>query len=167
MIGPSSLEDSTRVACGELFAEVAKGPNGVEAGFQAQALRYYEAVETPQDFGLQKHGQLLVEMDRPGEAEAVLLRISKPQPFTFYWLSKAQLGQGKHDEAMVTINQALDGLRSGQARFRPTFLAHRFEVRHALSDPAAREDLTEAHRLCEEPKYKAALERRLAEHSTD
>ena len=167
MIDPASLEDSTRAACGELFAEVAKGPDGVDAGFQTQALRYYRSVETPQDFGLQKHGQLLVEMDRPDEAEAILLRIRKPQPFAFYWLSKAQLAQGKHDEAMVAIDKALDGLPLGQARFRPTFLAHRFEVRRALSDPTAREDLTEAHRLCEDPKYRAALERRLAEHPAE
>jgi hypothetical protein len=121
-----------------------------------------EAVEARQEFGLQKHGQLLVEMGRPDESEVVLLRIGKPKPFAFYWL-KAQLAQGKHDAAMAAIDNALDGLVPGQARFQPTFLAHRFEVRCALSDPAARGDLTEAHRLCEDPKYKAALGRRLAD----
>lgn len=30
MIDPASLEDGTRTACGELFAEVAKGPDGVD-----------------------------------------------------------------------------------------------------------------------------------------
>ncbi len=163
VIDPASLEDRTRAACGELFGEIAKGPDGVDAEFQKRALRYYEAVETPQDFGLQKHGQLLVEMGRGEEAEAVLLRISRPQPFAFYWLSKAQLQQGKLDDAIVAIDKALNELKASQARFRAAFLAHRFDVRRELSDPAAREDLLEAHRLCEDPKYKVMLERRLAE----
>lgn len=164
MIDPASLEDSTRASCGETFAEVAKkGPNGVDAGFQAKALRYYEAVEAPQDFGLQKHGQLFVEMDRPNEAEAVLLRIAKPKPFALYWLSKAQLAQGKHDEAKAAVDRALDGLLHGQSRFRSTFLAHRYDVRLALDDLVARDDLVEAHRICEDTKYKVALEQRLAE----
>ncbi len=162
MDDPATLDDNTRAACDELFAEAAKRPEGFDAGAQARALGYYEAIEAPQDFALQKHGQLLFEMNRADEAEAVLLRITEPSPFAFYWLSKAQLAQGKHDDSLVAIGKGLNGLPSGQSRYQTTFLAQRFEIRRALGDPAAREDLEEAHRLCEDPRYKAALEKRLA-----
>lgn len=163
LIDPSLLEDSTSAACGEVFAEVAKGRGGIDQGFQAQALRYYEAVRAPSDYGLQKHGQLLIEMGRHADAEAVLARIAEPGPFAFYRLSQAQLPQGKRDEARDAIEKAIAGLAPDQAHFRTTFLVQRFEARRALSDPAAREDLEEAYRLCEPGRYKDALARRLAE----
>ncbi len=162
LIDPSLLEDATRAACGEVFAEVAKGPSGIDQEFQAQALRYYEAVEAPKDFGLQKHSQLLIEMGRHAEAEEVLRRIAEPSAFAFYRLSQAQLAQGKNDEALIAIDEAISRLTPGQGRFRSSFLAQRFETRVALGDASALEDLEEAHRICEEGKYRLMLQRRLA-----
>jgi hypothetical protein len=157
---PMALEDKVRAAAAELFAEVAKGPE-VDAGYQSQALSYYESIEAPDDFTLQKHGQLLVEMGRPGAAEAVLRRIDTPKAFSSYWLSKAQLGQNKDAEALASIDRALAGLSMGQRRYRSSFLAQRFEIRRALGDHAAREDLEAACRECEPGKYKVSLEQRL------
>lgn len=160
LIDPAMLEDRTRVACGEVFAEVGKGEDG--KAFQKQALRYYDSVEAPKDFGLQKHGQLLIEMERPADAEAVLLRIAAPGPFAFYRLSQAQLALGKAADALIAIDMALARLDSKQAHFRPSFLAQRHDARRALNDPCARDDLEEAHRLCEPGKYKDILGGRLA-----
>lgn len=160
LIDPLMLEDPTRAACGEVFAEVGKAPGG--AAFQKQALRYYEAVVAPKDFGLQKHGQLLIEMDRPADAEAVLLRIAEPGAFASYRLSQAQLALGKAAEALIAIDTALTRLDSKQAHFRPSFLAQRYDARRALNDSYARDDLEEAYRLCEPGKYKDILGGRLA-----
>lgn len=160
LIDPFMLDDRTRAACGEVFAEVGKAQGG--SAFQKQALRYYEAVEAPTDFGLQKHGQLLIEMNLPGDAEAVLLRIADPGAFALYRLSQAQLALHKAADALIAIDTALSRLDSKQAHFRSSFLAQRYEARRALNDPDARDDLEEAHRLCEPGKYKDILGGRLA-----
>lgn len=160
LLDPFMLDDRTRAACGEVFAEVGKAQDG--AAFQKQALRYYEAVEAPTDFGLQKHGQLLIEMNLPADAEAVLLRIAEPGAFALYRLSQAQLALHKASDALIAIDTALARLDSKQVHFRSSFLAQRYEARHALNDPGARDDLEEAHRLCEPGKYKDILGGRLA-----
>lgn len=160
LIDPAMLEDRTRAACGEVFAEVGKAENG--EAFQKQALLYYESVEAPTDFGLQKHVQLLIEMGRPADAEVVLLRIAAPGPFASYRLSQAQLALGKAADALIAIDTALAGLGNKEAHYRSSFHAQRFDARSTLGDPEARADLEEAHRLCEPGKYKDILAERLA-----
>jgi hypothetical protein len=131
---PEILDDATKVACGELLTQAGKLNGSTDASLQHKALQYFEAISNPTDFARQKHGQLLVEMDRAEEAVSVLQRIKDPKPFAYYWLSKAQLAIGDVEDARASIDEALSGLREQDGRYRSAFFAHRFDVRQRSGD---------------------------------
>lgn len=161
---PSVMDDRARAACGELLGLVATGPAGVDPEFQRLGLEYFEAVDTPTSFGLQQHGQLLVEMGRYPDAEAILKQISNPPPFTSYWLSRAQLGKGDIGSARTSIDTAIAELKDPRhQRFLSSFLVQKFEIRAAAGEADAREDLLQAHAICEDPRYRESIEKRIAE----
>lgn len=158
---PDILDDSTKTACGELLAQAGKLAGSIDPSLQEKALRYFEAISDPSDFARQKHGQLLVDMGQAADAEVVLRSIKNPKPFAYYWLSKAQLANDKIDEALGSINEALDGLRKQDSRYRSAFLSHRFDVRKRSGDATCEDDLKSAIGHCEDEKYKGELEARL------
>ena len=151
-------------ALGEILSQVAKSNGGFDREVQDRALKYFEAIAEPDDYTLQKHGQLLVEMQCYREAEAVLQRINdiKKKPFAAYRLSQALLGRGAANDALELIDDAISALNPKDARFVSALLAHRFEVRRTMNDVQATEDLKEAITKCEDPKYRGTLEARLA-----
>lgn len=98
-------------------------------------------------------------MERFADAQVTLSEIDdiETKPFAAYRLSQSRLGQGDPSEALSLINAALDRLEPKHAHFRSAFLAHRFDVRQALSDTKAIEDLDEAIFVCEPGKYRDML----------
>lgn len=158
---PSGAAARALGSIGEVLSQAAKTGTDIDRATQEKALKYFEAVPTPDDYGIQKHGQLLIEMDRFGDAAIALARIADigTKPWAAYRLSQAKLGEGEALAALQLIDAAIHGLTD--ARYTSTFYAHRFEVRHALSDQNAADDLRFAVNACDEPKYKAVLQGRL------
>jgi hypothetical protein len=165
---PTSVAgDRERFNYGEILQQAAKIFPEVAGDFRSKALEFFEAVATPDAFQAQKHGQLLVEMGRPGDAAGVLEAIPDfdGNPWVLYWLSKAHLDVGNAPKALERIDGAIGLLIDKTQSYRSTFRAHRYEVRSRLNDADAIEDLIEAHRVCNEPKFKRLLEARLASAS--
>ena len=164
---PSADTANARAYCslGEILSQAAKSKGSVDPVMQHHALKYFEAIAEPEDYALQKHGQLLGEMGRFPEAEAILRRIQdiKTKPFAAYRLSQALFGRAEAGEALEFINYALEALRPKDARYESAFLAHRFDVRMALKEAEATDDLRKAIAKCQDQKYRCVLEARLAE----
>ena len=66
--------DQDRFAYGEILQQAAKAAGN--SSFQKDALAFFDAIETPNDFMLQKHGQLLIEMGQASDAVVVLSNIA-------------------------------------------------------------------------------------------
>jgi tetratricopeptide (TPR) repeat protein len=154
-----AADDRASAALGEILAKAATSGEPEGRALQEQALAFYSSVKKPADFHLQKHGELLIEMGRFADAEAVLTRIEKieTKAFAAYRMSQARLGQDDPAQALSLIDSAIMALKPDQQRFRSAFLAHRFEVRRALRDRDALADLDEAIALCEPGKYQDHL----------
>jgi tetratricopeptide (TPR) repeat protein len=165
---PTSVAgDRERFNYGEILQQAAKTFSDVASDFRSRALEFFEAVVTPDAFQAQKHGQLLIEMGRPGDALGMLEAIPEfeANPWVLYWLSKAHLDIGDAPKALERIDDALGLLSEKAQSYRSTFQAHRYEVRSRLNDADAIEDLIEAQRVCTDPKFKRQLEMRLAKAS--
>ena len=140
--------DSERGSWGDIL--LAAGQNsggGARTELLEQALAFYEALERPSTFHLQQKGRTLFELGRMEEAGAVLtpLAAADGKGFARYWLSKVQLAQGDAVSALSLIDEAID-LLGTERRYMAAFLEHRYDVRVALGDPAALEDLRRAHK---------------------
>jgi tetratricopeptide (TPR) repeat protein len=159
---PEAADDRTSGDLGEILLKLGKYPANPE--LQQVAVAYFESIKDPKDFQRQKYGEVLIDLKRFPEAEAVLRTAEKldTDAFLNYRLSQAMLGQGK-DEALVAINLALARLRDD--KFRPSFLEQRFLARKAQGDPLAVEDLDAAIAVCKPGRYLDALQRRRAEET--
>jgi tetratricopeptide (TPR) repeat protein len=162
---PTSLAgDRERFNYGEILQQAAKTFPDLANDFRSRALEFFEAVVNSDAFQAQKHGQLLVEMGRPGDALGILEAIAEfeANPWALYWLSKAHLDIGDAPKALERIDGALGRLTGKTQSYNSTFLAHRYEVRTRLNDADAIEDLIEAKKVCADPKFKRVLGERLA-----
>ncbi len=155
-------DDSERAAWGDILLAAAKAKEGDKReGLLAEALQWYESLRQPKPYHLQQKGQTLYLLRKYGESAAVLgpLVEESPNPWNRYWLSKCLLATKDNAGALRLIDEALDDSRSD--RFRSAMLEHRYDVRIATNDSDAASDLREAFDRCENPKYKAALAKRL------
>ncbi len=162
-------DNDDRFSCAETLQLAAKVFPERTTELRTEALTAFEAIQKPSDFQSQKHGQLLVEMDRPAEAQKVLEQVGgfERMPWLLYWLSKALLQLNELAVSRRRIDEALHLLPESQKNYRSTFLAHRYEVRQRQGDSGAVEDLKEAIATCSDGKYRADLERKLREHTRE
>ncbi|RUU81268.1 hypothetical protein [Mesorhizobium sp. M7A.F.Ca.MR.362.00.0.0] len=156
-----ATDDRTSGALGEISLKLAKANFPPDRGLQERAIRYYRSITAPDDFQLQKLGEVLIDVKHFAEAEGVLRRISNFQtaPFAAYRLSQARLAQNDAAEARVLIDTAIANLGEEQQKFAASFWAHRHKVRKAQGDRAASEDLDKAIAICEPGKYRTYLEK--------
>jgi hypothetical protein len=75
-------------------------------------------------------------------------------------MARARLAQGDAAEALTWIDQALEGPTAEQ--FRSEFLELRYDIRAALGDRTAIDDLRAARELSQRDAEASRLERRLA-----
>jgi len=158
---PEAADDRTAGALGEILLKLGKYP--ANPALQEAAVAYFASIKDPKDFQLQKYGEVLIDLRRFPEAEAVLRRAERldTDAFLNYRLSQAMLGQGKADDARAAIELALARLQVD--KFRASFLEQRFLVRKAQGDTLAVEDLDSAIAVCQPGRYLETLERRRAE----
>jgi hypothetical protein len=114
------------------------------------------------EFHLNQYSEALLLLDRPYEAKVVLERAwpEGRSEFWFYRYAQAQIRIGNVDDAYVSIERALFLLKD--EKYRSAFLVVRYEVRAAMNDDAAKNDLVTAITLASDEKYKRHLEERLA-----
>jgi tetratricopeptide (TPR) repeat protein len=160
---PEAADDRTSGALGEILLKLGKYPTNTE--LQNAAVAYFESIKYHNDFQLQKYGEVLIDLGRFPEAEAVLHRAGKidTDAFLNYRLSQAMLGQGKADEALAAIELALARLQGD--KYRASFSEQRFLTRKSQGDPFAVEDLDAAIAVCQPGKYLVTLQRRRAEQA--
>ncbi len=153
--------DSDRFAWAEIYAEAAKLPGADQARLRAKALTLYEGLAKPDAFQRQRRAELLIDMGRPTEGEAMLR--TQEQLATSEWLqrlmARARLGQGDAQDALIWIDQAL--ARLGAEHFRSEFLELRYDIRTALGEADARADLLAARAASQKVAEAARLEERI------
>lgn len=154
-----AADDRTSGALGEILMKLGKYPPNRD--LQEGAVAYFMSIDVPNDFQLQKYGEVLIDLGRHEDAEIVLRRVTKldTDAFANYRLSQATLGQGKANDALSFIDMALAQLDAKGERFRSSFLQQRFFVGKAQADPGAVDDLERAIGFCEPGKFRTSLER--------
>lgn len=163
VLPPEAADDRTSGALGEILLKL--GKYTVNPGLQEAAVAYFGSIKEPNDFQFQKYGEVLIDLRRFPEAEAVLRKAGKinTDAFINYRLSQALLGRGAAGEALAAIELALALLQND--KFRASFLEQRFLARKAQSDPLAVEDLDAAIAVCQPGKYLARLQLRRADEA--
>jgi tetratricopeptide (TPR) repeat protein len=161
---PESLQtDSDRFAWAEIYSEAARAPGADAPALRAQALALYESEVSPQRFHLQRRAELLIDMARAVEAEALLRQRDDLE--SSEWLqrlmARARLAQGDAADALAWLEKALARLKA--ERFRSEFLELRFDIRTALGDAGAPEDLRSARAASQKVAEGARLDARLAQ----
>jgi tetratricopeptide (TPR) repeat protein len=160
---PEAADDRTSGALGEILLKLGKYPADRE--LQERAVAYFQSIAAPNDYQLQKYGEVLIDLGRHAEAETILRRVRKLEADAFanYRLSQAVLGQEKPDEALALADFALACLEGD--KFRASFLEQRFLARKAQRDHRAVEDLDAAIAVCPPGKYLGSLRRKRAQET--
>jgi tetratricopeptide (TPR) repeat protein len=161
---PESLQtDSDRFAWAEIYFEAARTAGEDAPELQGKALAMHEAEVRPQRFHLQRRAELLIEMGLPAQAE-LLLR-ARNDLDNSEWLqrlmARSRLAQGDAEGALLWIDMALERLKA--EHFRSEFLELRYDIRTALGDTAAIEDLRSARAASQKAAEAARLNARLAQ----
>jgi tetratricopeptide (TPR) repeat protein len=155
--------DSDRFAWAEIFFEASRLPDANAARLRAQALELYEAEIRPQRFHLQRRAELLIDMGCSAEAEALLR--TRDDLESNEWIqrlmARALLAQDTPREALVWIDKALQRLKA--EHFLSEFLELRFDIRAALGDRGAIEDLLKARTASQKEMETARLDARIRE----
>lgn len=155
-------DDEARFAFGDILFEASRASDDRLAETQALALSFFEAEVQPRDFDIQRHAELLLDMGRPEKAENLL----KPhrQFDSSCWIhrlmARARLAQGDAPTALTWIDRAL-GDDKGISR-HDEFRELRYEIRRALGDADALDDLKAAVGLSAEGRRRARLQALLA-----
>lgn len=161
--GPEDArDDKERAAWGDILlsASDARGIDESEK-YATAALEFYDSLAAQSSYILQQKGHCLLQLKRPAEARDVLRSAiaNISNPWSLYWLSKAELALGEYDESLKLIDQAISDQRS--ERYLSAFLEHRFEVRNKLGDADAVSDLKAAHDQCTDPKHQGSIAKKL------
>lgn len=156
----SIQSDRERAARAEIYSEAARLSPGAASKLREKALAHYRAIVKPMTFHHQRHAELLIDMERPDEAEVILRELT---PLDNEWLerlmARSRLAQGDAVGAKDWIERALCKLRA--ERFRSEFLELRFDIRRALLDDDAIDDLEAALEASQKHAERSRLELKL------
>lgn len=133
--------DEDRAAWADILFEASRTPGNDTRALQGEALRWFESETSPEPFHLQRHAELLIDMGRHPEAETILLDIDNPPrpEFVERLMARCRLASGDPARALQWIDRALEHLKA--ERFVSEFRELRFDIRTALGDAGAKEDL--------------------------
>ncbi|MFJ4085393.1 NB-ARC domain-containing protein [Pseudomonas psychrophila] len=156
-----TADDQASGAIGEVLLKLAKSQWPPNRDQQHEAVRYYNSIIQPAPYQLQKHGEVLIDLQQFPEAETVLRRIPDhdADAFVSHRLSQVRLALTDSPGALILIDAAIRNLKEDQQKYLGTFLAHRYKVRNAQADPDAVADLDKAIALTPPGKYRSSLER--------
>ena len=153
--------DGDRFAWAEIYAEGARIPGSDSAPLRQRAFRFYDAIVKPDPFYTQRQAEVLIDMGRAADAEEMLSTIigARASEWIERLFARTRLALGDPDKALVRINKALDLLKA--EHFRSEFLELRYDIRLALDDPDALEDLQAAIDASQKTGERRRLDQRL------
>jgi hypothetical protein len=153
--------DDERAAWAEVYFEASR-LEGVDAAKAMQlALDLYDSEVDPEDFHRQRRAELLIEMGRTPEAEAILADLRDTE-WVLRLQARARFQQEDPEEAKAKIEAALAKLKP-DSPFQSEFLELRYDIRRALRDGTAIEDLKAACASSQKDAERARLKARLDE----
>lgn len=131
-------------AWAEIYAEAARIPGADSDALREMALSFYGAIDRPDGFHIQRQAELLIDMGRAADAEPMLqpLLEERESEWVERLLARTRLALGDPAAALVRIDKALGSLKA--EHFRSEFRELRYEIRAALGDSSALEDLEAA-----------------------
>jgi len=131
--------------------------------FLTTADETYNTIIAPKPYYFVHHAEVLILLERFGDANALLDRVQENNRDEFWWQRKAQalLGSGFLDLALEAINNGLGALRDD--KYKAAFLHDRFRIKKSMNDPRSIDDLQDAiNSLPVGDKYRNDLESKLA-----
>lgn len=154
--------DDARFTFGDILFEASRASDADAGENQTLALSFFEAEIEPKDFHLQRHAELLLDMGRADKAEALLKahRQFDSSCWIHRLMARARLAQDDAPAALIWINRALADDK-GVSR-HDEFLELRYEIRRALGDTTALNDLRTAVDLAAEGRRRTRLQAVLA-----
>jgi hypothetical protein len=155
-------DDEDRFAFGDILFEASRALDAGVEETQTLALSFFEAVVEQKDFHIQRQAELLLEMGRAGKAEVLLKghRHLDSSCWIHRLMARARLAQDDAPAALIWIDRALADDK-GVSR-HDEFRELRYEIRRALSDADALDDLRAAVDLAAAGRRRARLESVLA-----
>lgn len=155
-------DDEDRFALGDILFEASRASDTRARETQTLALSFFEAEVEPRDFHVQRHAELLLDMGRAAEAEPMLKahRQFESSCWIHRLMARARLAQDDARAALIWINRALADTK-GISR-HDEFLELRYEIRRALGDAEALDDLRAAIGLAAEGPRRGRLQLKLA-----
>lgn len=135
-------DDQSRGGYAEIMFHAATVGN--DRSLLARALDAYETLKSPDPYQQRKWGETLFRLDRFTEAEERLESFEDEDGriWLAHNLSQVKLALGKGKDALLLIDEAVDGAVGLQQRYRSSFLLQRVKVKIALGqDPS--EDIEE------------------------
>jgi tetratricopeptide (TPR) repeat protein len=155
-------DDEVRSSFADLLLEYARTQGAEGAATRETALSFFEAVQSPSAFHRQRTAELLIDMDEPDRAMAILERLAE-NCWVQRLLAKARLTQGEFATALTLIDAALADPK-GESKYYE-FLELRHDIRRAQGDSDAIADLEKAVQLAPEgpeaDRIRATLDMRL------
>ena len=153
--------DNDKFAWGEIYFEAGRLPDASQDRLHAKALALFEAEAKPQRFHQQRRAELLIDMGRSEESEQLLRSRGdlEDNEWVQRLMARARLAQGDAENALVWIDRALKKLKAEQ--HRSAFLELRYDIRNAVGDPQAGEDLRKARLASQREVEAARLEARI------
>ncbi|WP_461478025.1 NB-ARC domain-containing protein [Mesorhizobium jarvisii] len=152
--------DRERAARAEIFCEAARLSPASAAELREKARAHYLAIVKPMQFHHQRHAELLIDMGKPEDAETIL---REKTTLDTEWLerlmARCRLGQSDAVGALNWVDSALAKLTA--ERFRSEFLELRHDIRSALGEKDALNDLEAAIVASQKENERLRLQRKL------
>lgn len=151
-----------RATWGDILLEASRTAGDSSAKMQAEALLFFEEELAADSFHKQRHAELLLLMGRARDAKSMLLLRADLHIASFpqRLMALAELQLENPDQALLWIDRALANLTN--RRFDVEFYEHRFDIRQALNDTAATEDLQKAIACSDPGNTQIRLQKKLA-----
>jgi hypothetical protein len=155
-------DDEARFTFGDILFEASRASDAGVGENQTLALSFFEAEVEPRDFHVQRHAELLLDMGRADKAEALLKahRQFDSSCWIHRLMARARLAQNDAPAALTWIDRALADDK-GVSR-HDEFLELRYEIRRALGEAEALDDLKAAVGLAAEGRRRTRLQAVLA-----
>lgn len=165
-IPPHVIEDlpvpQDRFAWADILFEASRIDGAPAESQRAESLSLFETLP-PDRFHSQRHAELLLLMQRPLEARALLTKRDDLQdgPFAQRLMALAEHQLGNPTVALEWIDQAFKNLSPKQEKYRYEFHEHRFDILAAIPSTFAVAELERAIELSAAGKEQERLKRRL------